>query len=332
MKNKQHKTTSSHPERKKLYEAMLYIYNLCNIEDLLFLTSPAFLNLCEVQAIHWNFNTTWLKKSGLEAKKEKTWSFQFSCPLNCKMKTYGELIFCSSRQFSRSKKHHLKKISGFAASTLYFIESKEKMKTIQQQWGGTFDSFSQAFCITDTNFKIVRFNQAFQSIISMEKVNLFGENFFKILPFPVQMPKAYEQEKSWLAKGERKGQKLYWELSFKPLFLKKEKLQTFLFLVKDISEEIEISAKLSAQAKEKEIGLIKGSIAHELNNPIAGVKTMLSVIEKQISPKKTLIKDSLKEMQKAINTCQQIIQHLLFISKNPKRGESSPLAGHKNFL
>ena len=320
MKNRKLKIASSHPERKKLYEAMLCIYNFYKTEDLLSLKSPDFLKLCEVQSISWRFSAGWLKKSCLSAGEGKIWSFQFSCPLECQEKAYGELIFSSSQKFSKNKKHHLKKISGFVASALYSIENREKMETVQRQWRGAFDSFSQAFCITDTNFKIIRFNQAFQNITSMEKTDLFWKNFFKVLPFPVHKPQTYEQEKSWLAQGEKNGQRLYWELSFKPLFLKKEKFQTFLFLVKDLSEEMKISAKLSAQAKEKEMGLIKGSIAHELNNPIAGVKALLSVIEIQISPKNILIKDSLKEMQKAINTCQKIVQHLLFISKNPKRG------------
>ena len=204
------------------------------------------------------------------------------------------------------------------------------MENINRQWGWAFDSFSQAFCITDENFKIIRANQSFQKMSCTTKMDLSNKNLFEIFPTSIKMPKPAEQEGSWLAKGEKGGQKFCWEISFKPLFLKREKIQALLFLIKNVTDEIEIEEKLSAQAKEREIGLIKGSIAHELNNPIAGIKTLLNVIEKQISPRKVSIRESLREMQRATNRCCQIVEHLLFVSQNSVDGRPSLSPSSKN--
>ena len=317
-KKKQANKTAGHSQRKKLYEALLSVYNFYHLEDFLVLKSKYFLKLCGASSIDWNFNKSWLERDFFKTKPEKSWPFQMLCPLNYKTNHYGELIFFSSHKFSKSQQSFLKKITFFAASALYFIENKEKMENIKKQWGGAFDSFSQAFCITDKNLKIIRANQSFQKISDRATMNLSSKNLFDVFPIPVKMPR--QEEGSWLAKEEKAGQQLYWEISFKPLFLKKEKIQALLFLIKNVTEEIRIEAKLSAQAKKRELGLIKGSIAHELNNPIAGVKALLNIIEKQVSPRKILIKDSLKEMQKAIDRCHQVIQHLLFVSQNPKKG------------
>ena len=307
-------------KRKKLYEALLHFYNFHQLKDFLFLKSEHFLKLCEINGLDWNFTTSWLNKGFLKIQSKKTWPFQLACPLNCKTNHYGELIFFSSQRFSQSQKSFLKKIAFFSASTLHFLENKEKMENIKQQWGGAFDSFSQAFCITDKNFKIIRTNQSFEKISSTTKTKLFGKKLPEVFPFPLKMPKQEEQEGSWMVKGERGGCKLCWEISFKTLFLRKENIRALLFLIKDLTEEMEIEEKLSAQAKERELGLIKGSIAHELNNPIAGIKALLSVIEKQISPRKALIKDSLLEMQKAVDRCHRIIKHLLFVSRHSGKG------------
>ncbi|MDE0092814.1 MAG: hypothetical protein OXN83_05980, partial [Oligoflexia bacterium] len=120
--------------------------------------------------------------------------------------------------------------------------------------------------------------------------------------------------------GERNNQKIYWEVSFKTLYLKKENSKVLLFLIKNVSEEMKIEAQLSNQAKEQEIGLIKGSLAHELNNPIAGIKALLTVIEKEIPSTQHSIKESLKDMQKAMDTCHQVVQNLLLASKQEPTG------------
>ena len=317
--------TIEYPQREKLYSALLCMYKFHQIEDFLFLKSEYFLKLCEVNCIVWDFNKNGLKKDFLKASYKKSWPFQSSYPLNCKANNYGELIFFSSQKFSQCKKKFLKKIAFFTASALYFIENKKKMETIKHQWGGTFDSFSQAFCITDKNFKIIQTNQSFQKISNQTKPDLFAKSLFEVFPIPIKISKSDEQEGSWLVKEKKEEKNLCLEISFKPLFLKKEKIQALLFLIKDVTKEMEIEERLSAQAKERELGLIKGSIAHELNNPIAGVKALLDIIEKQISPNKTLVKDSLKEMQKAINICQQIVNQLLSISHSKEDRSSLSL-------
>lgn len=301
--------------KKKLYTASLYIFSLYHPEDFLFLQSDQFLKLCEVDHIGWDFTKDWFNGRPEKQQKNKEYSFQFSQALMSKENHYGSLIFSSSKKFSQKKKDFLKKISSLTASTLHFIESREKVENAKRQWRDAFDSFPQAFCITNKNFKIIRANQAFQKMSQTAKTELSSKNLFDIVP-AIKMPIQNDQEGAWLTKGEINGREFCWEVSFKPLFLRKEKTKAFLFLIKDITQEMEIEEKLSQQAKERELGLIKGSIAHELNNPIAGVKTLLSVIEKQLSPRKTLIKDSLKEMQRAVDRCHRIIRHLLFVSKN----------------
>ncbi len=304
--------------RKRLYEVLLRFYGFSQLEDFLFLNSDYFLSLCEVKGLEWSISASWPDKDFFKSPSKRSWPFQLSCPLSCPAGCYGELIFFSSQKFPESKKKLLKKITSFTASALYFIENKEKMEVIKREWGGAFDSFPQAFCITDKNFKIIRVNQSFQKISRTEKASLFAKNLFEVLPVSAQKLPQKDKGGSFLAQGEKNGQKLCLEISFKPLFLKKEKIQTYLFLIKDVSAEMEIEAKLSAQAKERELGLIKGSLAHELNNPISGVKALLDIVERQISQKAPSAKEDLKEMQKAMDTCCQIVSQLLRASQSPK--------------
>lgn len=333
-KNQSTHKTQSHIEgkhntlfqfRKNLYVASLYIYGFHSLKDLLFLKSDCFLKLCELDDIDWCFNQNWLDKGFFKScpkvVSKKKRQFQFSCPLNSRSNHYGELMFFSSQKILKRKKDFLKKISIFLASALHFMENKEKMENVKRQWGTAFDSFPQAFCITDKNFKIIRVNQTFLKMSRTKKTELSLKNLFELVP-SLKIPKPMDKEGSFQSKGDIKGWEFCWEVSYKTLFLKKENIRAFLFLIRDITQEKEIEEKLAYQAQERELGLIKGSIAHELNNPIAGVKTLLHVVEKQVSPQKPLIKESLREMQKAIDRCHQMVRHLLFISKHKERGSN----------
>ena len=285
----------------------------------MFLKEESFLKLCGVGGIDWEFNKSWLKKDSLELKSRNTWAFRFSCPLSCKTNHYGDMIFFSSRKFLQGKKQFLKKVAFLRPRLCTLLKIEKKMKNIKNQWSEVFDSFSQAFCITNKDFQIIRTNQSFQQISKTSSSDLFGKSFFEIFPVPKEILSQNSQGGSWLFK--EKG--LCWNISFKPLFLKKESTRAFLFLLKDVTREIEIEEQLSVQAKTRELGFIKGSIAHELNNPVAGIKGLLDVLEQSVPENQSFIRDSLKEMQKSVHTCQRIINKLLFVSK---QSQSNPPA------
>ena len=314
-KNKKHTKQQSELYRQRLYSAFLFINNLYSLEDLLYLKKKEFLKICEIQDLNWRFHDSWLKKGFLIKEEKNLWAYQHTNSINFKTKNYGDIVFYSSQKISKNKKLFLKKISGFLAGFLYSIENKEKISNIKKQWVDTFDSFCQAFCITDKDFNLIRSNQAFQQLLQKDKKELLYKNLFKMFPFHVKQTEKVEKEGSFLVQGEKNNESIYWEISFKTLYLRKENSKVFLFLIKNVSTEMSIESKLSNQVKEKEIGLIKGSLAHELNNPIAGIKALLSVIDREVSPNEKLIKESLEEMQTAMNTCHKVVQNLLFVSK-----------------
>ena len=305
--------------KKNLYFILLCLYQFRELKDLLFLKNSTFLNFCEVSWIDWKFDKDWLTKELSEEQSKKNWPFQYSCALNYKASHYGEIIFYSSHKLLQNKKSFLKKVSSFTASALYFLENRETMKNIKSQWGGVFDSFSQAFCITKKDLDIIRYNRSFQKIVRKTESEPRNKKLFEVFPFPESLFKKNEETGSFLFKKNN----IHWKVSFKTLFLKKESTQAFLFLIKDITKEMEAEEKLSSQAKDRELGFIKGSIAHELNNPIAGMQILLEVLEQNVPQDKTLVIDSLKEMKKSVFACQEIIRKILLLSKDKE--EKKPI-------
>ena len=261
----------------------------------------------------------WLDKELPKVKKPSVWPFQFKAPLIFKGNDYGHIRFYGSQKIPQAQRNFLKKISSFIAPALYFISAREKLNSIKRQWLDTFDSFPQAFCITDPQFQILHSNQAFQKLFQKNRKDLLGQKLFESFPSFFKKPNIKKKLSSFILEGldkQKNPDKVHWEISSRELYLKTEQISVRIFLIKDISKEIQLSSKISNTKKEQEIGWIKGSLAHELNNPITGIKLLLSVMEKEVPPQQSQLKAELLEMQKAMDSCHQVVQNLLSASKN----------------
>ena len=306
-----------------MYETLEYLYKIKSFEDLALLKQESFSKICRIDDLSINLNqsnsflSSQNKENGfLSSENQLSYPFHLSQSLQYQSRSYGELVFYSHKRFSQAKKSLLGKLSLSLSAKLFFIEKKEKAIFIKNQWREIFNSFPQAFCVTNNQFQIIRCNPAFKKLFRKNKQNIFSQNLFKLFPVPVKIPKSFiKKPSSFIAKGE--NHKIYWEITCKKLYLRGEANKSFLFLIKDISSEMEFEAKISSQSKNQEIGWMKGSLAHELNNPITGIKLLISIIKNELADSEKDIQENLKEMEKSISTCQNVIQNLLSASKKP---------------
>lgn len=78
----------------------------------------------------------------------------------------------------------------------------------------------------------------------------------------------------------------------------------------DITPQRELQRRLLQNEKMSAIGLLAGNIAHELNNPLTGLRSLSQVLQLQCEPESTMAQD-LREIEKASARCQTIIRNLL---------------------
>ena len=307
-----------------MHEALECLYRLKSLENLTLLKQERFLKICGLTDLSLHLRTCSQNQTKETLNGDKQTHFQLSQTLQFKDFCYGEIVFYSNKKFSKAQKSFLEKLSLSLASTLFFILQNQKTSLIEQQWGEIFNSFPQAFCITNDQFQIIRCNQAFQTLFDKKKEKGCSQTLFDLFPIPIKIPKTFKRKPfSFIAKAE--NYKVYWKIVCKKLYLKKETSQSFLFLIKDISAEMEFESKISVQSKNQEMGWMKGSLAHELNNPITGIKLLISIIENELSDSEKDIQEHLREMQKSIVACQNVIQNLLSASKTPTHKSKTSL-------
>ena len=339
----------------RLYRALQIVFRFSKPADLLELQKEDFLSLCEVSQIYWKLKGSLFQNSSVlmeagggtenafsdspvvpvspsserqgESSREMhisdyvPASHRFKKNLICKGRDYGQLIFVSSGKISGTQKSFLNRVSDMVSSALCFMEGTKQLETSKDQWDLVFDSFYRALCITDENYQMLRTNKAFRQLTGRKKTEIAGKNVFSVFSIPVKPPSSPREEETWIAGSPSKAPPLNLEFSMKTVFLTNERLKVYLLLVKDITEEIKMERKISNQAQSRELGLIKSSMAHELNNPIAGIKALLTIIESGLVG--TGEGHFLGDMHSAVNRCQDIVTRLLSAASHQSTPENS---------
>ncbi len=82
----------------------------------------------------------------------------------------------------------------------------------------------------------------------------------------------------------------------------------------DVTAARQLHGQVVQNEKMAAIGLLAGNIAHELNNPLTGIRSLAQILISEINDGNPL-KDDLKEVESAAARSQKIIENLLDFSK-----------------
>ena len=309
-------------KNERLYQALIKICKFSKPEDISILKEEEFLKICDLAYIHARFEDVIFQGLLDNPIPENLQDclHNFTEELSYNQDSFGTLTFSAHSKISVEKKKFLKKISHFISSSLHFIKNKVKLEESKEQWDLVFDSFYRGLCITDKNFRMLRTNQVFRQLCKKKKSDIYGQDILAALPIEVKKPEDTSKAQTWVSHGSAEGQALSLEFFLQTIWLTNEKIPFKLFLIKDITQEARLEKEISNQAQAKELGFIKGSIAHELNNPIAGIKALLSTMEHSL--KDSSSQEVLKEMLLAIDRCEKIVKSLLAASYSPNKLES----------
>ena len=210
--------------------------------------------------------------------------------------------FHKTKMFSREERLLLKKVGKALEWSLISLQKEKQLEITKKQWEMAFDAISIPISLIDKENRILRTNKAFREQVKKSKIELLRQNSFKMF---FGKPLSFSDQKKTQETSTINGVKKTFEIT-------KEKLNHFtqqemyLLVFRDISKRIKMEKEIALSAKTAEIDIISHSIAHELNNPVAGIKALLQTMDPQEKNKQ-----SLKEMEKAIERCGQIVQKLL---------------------
>jgi nitrogen-specific signal transduction histidine kinase len=195
---------------------------------------------------------------------------------------------------------------------------ENQLSSFSYRWEKTFDSMKDPIAIVDLDFEVVRANKKFLN--HGEQAHCFESFAAKketCLGCPV--PKALKEKAP--ASGEISvGARTYQVYSY-PISVDSGRSTNVVNQYVDITESRQLYLKVLQSEKMGAIGKLAGHIAHELNNPLTGLRSLSQVLLLEAPSGESLHSDLL-EIEKAAARSQKIIKNLLEFSNN----DSQPLA------
>jgi two-component system, NtrC family, sensor kinase len=165
--------------------------------------------------------------------------------------------------------------------------------TIFEEWFGTKEKNLQ--------------NLACEEILRGDKADCVFEENGRVITLEVQGERRYIRQ-------------TYYELTSGSL-----ESAAFLLLLEDVTQQVEMEARVIETEKMAAVGLLASGVAHEINNPLAIVSAHSEDLidrlrEDEDSPKKEEIQGVLRIVHEQVDRCKQITSRLLHFARRGKQG------------
>jgi PAS domain S-box-containing protein len=207
------------------------------------------------------------------------------------------------------------------------VRLEEELRTSEARWRSVIESAVDGIVVIDAHGRIEAFNPAAERLFGHQERDVIGRNVNVLMPSPY-----HEEHDTYLARHLATGvQKvigtgrevtgLRQDGSTFPLHLSVGRMtvggaRKFTGILHDLSARVQMEAQLREQASLARLGEMAAVIAHEVKNPLAGVRGAIQVIGRL--PKEG--KDALmvKEIVSRIDTLNELMKDLLLFARPPQ--------------
>lgn len=220
---------------------------------------------------------------------------------------------------------------GIAQSIGAFLERKlaeEKVRQAVAEWRGTFDSITDFISIHDKDFRIVRVNKAAVSFLNKQPEELIGRKCYEVFhgsnkPIPnCPHMKALKNNKTASDDFYEPHLGIHLELTASPILNDEGEATASVHVTRDITERKSIQEQLMLADRLASIGQLAAGIAHELNNPLAGVMGISKLLLEKDVPDD--IKQELEIINNEAERAANVVRGLLTFARN-KGDEKGPV-------
>lgn len=196
---------------------------------------------------------------------------------------------------------------------------ENQLSSFSYRWEKTFDSMKDPIALVDLDYQVIRANKKFSENLGGSTCH---ESFAGSAEVCQGCPVARALKKMTPESGQVKiGHRTYQVYSYPIIGENDRKATTVVNQYVDITESQELYLKVVQSEKMGAIGKLAGHIAHELNNPLTGLRSLSQVLIQETTPGEALHSD-LIEIEKASLRSQRIIKNLLEFSHSESQPQS----------
>ncbi|MFN9066235.1 MAG: histidine kinase dimerization/phospho-acceptor domain-containing protein, partial [Bdellovibrionales bacterium] len=209
------------------------------------------------------------------------------------------LMASEAKTFTREETDFLDQVTEVISLKIESLTEFQKLQTLQRQWQKTFESISEPLLLIDRDYNVLQSNR--ESVGAVKKC--YHLLFQKSAPCEgCQMGKIFQLQ----------HEKQMWEVRGQPL----EGDRIFAHFYRELTSEIELQKRRLETSRLVEMGTISSSLAHELNNPLAGLLTFAQMLRMDLKDDDP-IKSDVIEIESAVLKCRDIVQNMLLYARDP---------------
>jgi two-component system NtrC family sensor kinase len=207
----------------------------------------------------------------------------------------------------------------FENARLYGEESK-----IKTEWEDTFKAVTDIIYLIDTNFQMVRFNQAATDLgisigikpeINKLCYSFFSEHGQKCENCPAK--RAFTSGKTNLIRSYSRFSRI-WDGCAYPIFNAQGQIDRVILVVRNVTKRVQIEEQLIQSAKLADIGIITAGIAHELNSPLTAIIGDALLLEQNLDTFSKEQQELLIDIRKCGIRCKDIISAVRDFARKDK--------------
>lgn len=212
----------------------------------------------------------------------------------------------------------IKKNSNPNEQTISFVEA------LKRRWMATVDAIVDPMMIVNRNYEITQANKALALHAHSDVKALLGKKCHKVFAGQDSPCKGCTLVDTWKSQKphnfelEENTSQKFFEVTSQPIFDVNGKIEGSLQIYRDRTSARQMRKQLLQNEKLASIGLLAGGIAHEINNPLAGILIFSQMILREMDPKATHYQD-VQEIETATQRCKAIVENLLdFARQKPE--------------
>ncbi len=201
-------------------------------------------------------------------------------------------------------------------------------------WEATFDAIQDPVLIIGQDYTIKRANLAAAKRCDYPIRNLIGQKCYRIFAqreaicplCPLKETLRSKETCSAAIDGLRPDGDF--QVNSYPLKLENSRSskqeQEVVHHYRDVTEEKRLQKKLVQSEKMAAIGMLAGGVAHEINNPLAGILAFTQILKKDL-PAEGQIQGDLNEIEESAKRCKKIVEDLLLFARPHREGDLTTL-------